>query len=470
MKLVIENGVLKSCILSGREHEADLPETVTKIDDYAFAGNPKGQIRHLVLPDSLEHIAPRAFSGLDRLLSLTACTCGWDRPECRAVDIGGDGCDYLPGADTLILLHGKGGNFFAWGGLMNQEPRCLIMANDMDAGCCYEDRGKWRDGYISGIEELIVYIAPAAGPEGKAYLNGRLLKDMRGSLKKLRIVTDPFDCFTLRGARSWAAYRNKASWAWDPSLMRPDSFVEIDFGYIESLHALEELVLPEGLRIIGAGAFSDCESLKKVILPSTVFRIENDAFKNCRSLRQVAFCRDKMAAVGPGAFYGCGRLKSFSLYPENSILPGDEITHTIDAGEFLARGRILYFFHKVYIYIHRLSEMDTFRAYDSYLFKFDEYIRHEMDRLEEYGRSDTSFDEWLFRVRGTLSYGWNLLKTGLEHDSSAKVEEGLLKALETGVEGLKEYIMSQADELGSAVRPVRPDGKYNVRPVESEGG
>ena len=55
MKLVIENGVLKSCILSGREHEADLPETVTKIDDYAFAGNPKGQIRHLVLPGCVEN-------------------------------------------------------------------------------------------------------------------------------------------------------------------------------------------------------------------------------------------------------------------------------------------------------------------------------------------------------------------------------------------------------------------------------
>lgn len=469
MKLVIEDGVLKSCVLAKREHTVDLPETVRKIDNYAFAGNPKGQIRHLTLPDSLEYIAPKAFSGLERLLSLTAFTCGWDRPECRKVNDEDAGSELIAGVDTLILLQGKGGNFFAWGYLMQEDPRCLIMANNMDAGCWFEDRGKWKEGYISSIEELIVFIAPTADPEGKEYFNGSLIKDMHESLKKLRIVTDIQLRFIRGELGSWADYLESIRFEdiySEPGWFSP--LVIMDFDYMESLNALEELVLPEGLMSIGAGAFYGCGSLKKVVMPSTVAKIGSNAFRDCRSLRQVFFCNNKMAAFGPGAFYGCDRLKSIFLYTEGYIRSDQEVTHTTDAGAFLARGRIMYFFYEVDSYIHTLANADLFRQYDTALFRFEEYIRKEINNLEEYGSGDTSFYHWIVRVRQTLDYGWDLLKTRLEYDAPGKIDAGLLDALEAGVKKMGEYIMSQEAELRYAARPVDPDGKYDVRPAEKK--
>ena len=455
MKLVIEDGVLRSCVLAKSEHTVRLPETVRKIGNYAFAGNPEGQIRHLTLPDSLEYIAPRAFSGLERLLSLTAFTCGWDRFECRAVDEDDTGNDLIAKVDTLILLNGKGGNFFAWGYLMAEEPRCLIMANNMNAGCWFEYQGKWRDGYVSSIEELIIRIAPATVPESEAYLDGRLIAAMRGSLKKLRIVTDIHLSFMLEETRSWAAYLNRIRS--EPACSESARFsprVIMDFSLIHSLEALEELVLPEGLRDIGAGAFRGCGSLKKAVIPSTVANIENNAFRDCGSLRQVSI-RGRTVAAGPGAFYGCGRLKSFSLYTEGYTRSDRETTHAADADAFLARGRILYFFNKVESYIYTLSLTDSSRAYDEELYTFTDHVENEIKRLEEYGFTDTSLSEWFSGIRKALFYGWDLMKTRLECDRSGKISEGLLNSLEAGVKAMEEYILSQEAELLYADRPVR---------------
>ncbi len=455
MKLVIEDGVLRSCVLAKSEHTVRLPETVRKIGNYAFAGNAEGQIRHLTLPDSLEYIAPRAFSGLERLSSLTAFTCGWDRSECRAVDEDDTGNDLIAKVDTLILLNGKGGNFFAWGYLMVEEPRCLIMANNMNVGCWFEYQGKWRDGYISSIEELIVWIAPSAVPESEAYFDGRLIADMRGSLKKLRIVTDIHLSFMLEKTRSWAACLNRIRS--EPACSESGRFIPritMDFGFIHSLDALEELVLPEGLRDIGAGAFRGCRSLKKALIPSTVANIENNAFRDCGSLRQVSFCSGRTVAAGPGAFYGCNRLKSFSLYTEGYIRSDQETVHTADAGAFLAQGRILYFFNKVEKYIYTLSLTDSSRAYDEELYRFTDHVENEIKRLKEYGCTDTSLSEWFSRIRGALFYGWDLMKARLERNPSEKISEGLLNSLEAGVKAMEEYILSQEAELLYADRPV----------------
>ena len=45
----------------------------------------------------------------------------------------------------------------------------------------------------------------------------------------------------------------------------------------------------------------------------------------------------------------------------------------------------------------------------------------------------------------------------------------MLNTLEAGVRTMEEYITSQAAELLYAGRPVRPDGKYDVRPLENRG-
>ena len=53
--------------------------------------------------------------------------------------------------------------------------------------------------------------------------------------------------------------------------------------------ALEEAVLPEGLRFIGAKAFSGCRSLKTVHLPATLEAVDLKAFRGCGGLADVFY-------------------------------------------------------------------------------------------------------------------------------------------------------------------------------------
>ena len=50
---------------------------------------------------------------------------------------------------------------------------------------------------------------------------------------------------------------------------------------------LREVVLNEGLQMIGYDAFSSCTSLECITIPSTITEISNDAFHNCQNLREV---------------------------------------------------------------------------------------------------------------------------------------------------------------------------------------
>lgn len=75
----------------------------------------------------------------------------------------------------------------------------------------------------------------------------------------------------------------------------------------------EEVVcIPDGVRVIGAGAFKGCTSIKKVLLPATLERIEEYAFKGCRQLMYISF-PENLKFIGAYAFHRCHRLKEIWL-------------------------------------------------------------------------------------------------------------------------------------------------------------
>ena len=47
---------------------------------------------------------------------------------------------------------------------------------------------------------------------------------------------------------------------------------------------LKEIILPDGLEVIGKDAFGFCSSLKEVTVPASVTRIDEYAFYSCTSL------------------------------------------------------------------------------------------------------------------------------------------------------------------------------------------
>ena len=76
---------------------------------------------------------------------------------------------------------------------------------------------------------------------------------------------------------------------------------------------LSEVVLPEGLQIIGQGAFAECTELITVKLPESLQVIDPSAFSNCTSLESVVFPNNCQITRLDSTFYGCTSLKSISI-------------------------------------------------------------------------------------------------------------------------------------------------------------
>ena len=74
--------------------------------------------------------------------------------------------------------------------------------------------------------------------------------------------------------------------------------------------ALQKVVLPDDVQVIGEFAFLSCPALTTVNL-SQVTRIDEGAFQACTSLAELTL--DKVAAIDKAAFSGCTSLKTLKL-------------------------------------------------------------------------------------------------------------------------------------------------------------
>ncbi len=84
--------------------------------------------------------------------------------------------------------------------------------------------------------------------------------------------------------------------------------------------ALEEVVIPMGVKTIGSNAFENCTALKTVYIGADVIEIQGNAFNGCTALENVEFSKeDPIFGWGQGlqirsnAFGGCTSLKNIDL-------------------------------------------------------------------------------------------------------------------------------------------------------------
>jgi len=75
---------------------------------------------------------------------------------------------------------------------------------------------------------------------------------------------------------------------------------------------LKEVVLNEGLKIIGKHSFRNCKSLQRIIIPSSVLEIGRSAFEGCVQLRELVF-HEGIKKIEKSAFSQCSSLESISL-------------------------------------------------------------------------------------------------------------------------------------------------------------
>ena len=80
---------------------------------------------------------------------------------------------------------------------------------------------------------------------------------------------------------------------------------------------LNEVVLPENTRTIGAQAFADCTSLTQIALPDTVTSVGAQAFDGCSLLENVALSAS-LTSLGEDAFANCPALTAVTVPEENT--------------------------------------------------------------------------------------------------------------------------------------------------------
>lgn len=81
---------------------------------------------------------------------------------------------------------------------------------------------------------------------------------------------------------------------------------------------LENVILQEGITVIGENAFFNCANLKSIVIPSTVKVINARAFQNCTSLERIDLSKTSVTEIPEEAFRYCKNLREVIL-PEEIV-------------------------------------------------------------------------------------------------------------------------------------------------------
>ncbi|NCB03031.1 MAG: leucine-rich repeat domain-containing protein [Spirochaetia bacterium] len=81
-----------------------------------------------------------------------------------------------------------------------------------------------------------------------------------------------------------------------------------------------DLVIPDGVDVIGFGAARSLRMLETVVIPDSVIMIEKNAFYSCPYLRKVNL-PDSLVSIGPWAFGFCFSLKEVKVPKNVNCLP-----------------------------------------------------------------------------------------------------------------------------------------------------
>jgi len=77
-------------------------------------------------------------------------------------------------------------------------------------------------------------------------------------------------------------------------------------------HAIETILMAEGITNIGNYAFSGCNSFTEITIPNSVTSIGSFAFDGCSGLAEITI-PNGVTSIGEYAFYGCGSLAEITI-------------------------------------------------------------------------------------------------------------------------------------------------------------
>ena len=106
-------------------------------------------------------------------------------------------------------------------------------------------------------------------------------------------------------------------------LVIPDGIASIQAGAFGGCALITSVAFPDSVTSIGDSAFWGCSSLESITIPDGVTEIGWHAFQNCTSLESVTI-PDSVTSIGRSAFAGCTSLESITI---PFVGDGDDYTH-----------------------------------------------------------------------------------------------------------------------------------------------
>ena len=94
------------------------------------------------------------------------------------------------------------------------------------------------------------------------------------------------------------------------------------YGVFQQCYDLSSVVIADGVKQIGEGAFSRCDSLMAMELPASVESIGAQAFEECKSLTSITM-REGLSVIGHGAFSECEELTELIIPSTVTVLQND---------------------------------------------------------------------------------------------------------------------------------------------------
>ena len=105
------------------------------------------------------------------------------------------------------------------------------------------------------------------------------------------------------------------------SVTIPDSVTEIGDYAFYNCNSLSSITIPHGITVIGKKAFSGCHSLTSITIPDSVTMIAWATFSGCHNLTSITI-PDSVTTIGVSAFSSCHSLKSV-IIPDRVTTVGE---------------------------------------------------------------------------------------------------------------------------------------------------
>lgn len=267
--------------------EIELPALLASIGNYAFQGTG---LKELHLPASVTTIGTNAFAvdgGLERL------TVDAVMPPVVSGSLGS------LGVYAIYVPEGCGAAYRAAGVWKNY----VIVAGDgVRLAIDVDTPGTLGEKVLAQTTDLVdvnyLTLTGSLNEDDIYNIQNRLTSLLEIDMAGTDMTEMPDDMFNGRAALE--------------KVVLPDSLQVMGVSALRGCSSLDSIVLPASLRIIGYSAFQDCSRLKEVVVPEGVTEMGSDVFNNCSNLERLSL-PSTLSVVEVRLASGCRNLRTLGL-------------------------------------------------------------------------------------------------------------------------------------------------------------